>query len=280
MSRGKQINGIFKAKRSLTQDDFLERASLIHGETYDYSESIYTGYCERIKILCKYHGFFEQIVSDHLNGRGCRKCYNERSKVWKTEDDLFLKENYGSSGFTTKRIAQHLNKTVNAIYGRVQFLNLSKKQTPITGQFPRHVWENTKNRAREKGFAINIDEDYLNELLIKQDFYCALSGVKLVSSRDNSTNTISIDRIDSSKGYIKGNVQIVHKDANLCKRNLNEIYFMKLSDQIAKHLRKRYSKVELEWDIMNDTERPIRFFSETPILEEDLHKNWDDEDLF
>ena len=38
--------------------------------------------------------------------------------------------------------------------------------------------------------------------------------------------TASIDRIDSSKGYERGNVQFVHKDINAMKWNLSLAKFM------------------------------------------------------
>jgi len=50
-----------------------------------------------------------------------------------------------------------------------------------------------------------------------------------------SKSTASVDRIDSNKGYIKGNVQFVHKDINLMKNVLNIEYFIEMCKKIAKH---------------------------------------------
>jgi hypothetical protein len=38
--------------------------------------------------------------------------------------------------------------------------------------------------------------------------------------------TASLDRIDSTKGYIKGNIQWVHKDVNKMKWNWNQSNFI------------------------------------------------------
>ena len=49
---------------------FLERASSVHGDTYDYSAAIYTGAWDKITIICRKHGEFSQAASSHTSGRG------------------------------------------------------------------------------------------------------------------------------------------------------------------------------------------------------------------
>jgi len=46
-------------------------------------------------------------------------------------------------------------------------------------------------------------------------------------------NTASLDRIDSSKGYVKDNVQWVHKDINRMKWNFPQDKFVKLCSFVA-----------------------------------------------
>ena len=53
---------------------FIEKAKLVHRETYDYSLVEYTTTKQKVKILCKIHGIFEQAPKNHLNGNGCPKC--------------------------------------------------------------------------------------------------------------------------------------------------------------------------------------------------------------
>ena len=47
--------------------------------------------------------------------------------------------------------------------------------------------------------------------------------------------TASLDRIDSSKGYTKDNVQWVHKDINYIKRDLSDSEFITLCKKVATH---------------------------------------------
>jgi len=63
-------------KMRMTQDVFLEKAIKKHGDKYDYSETVYTLGTNKIKIICKEHGMFEQQATSHLAGSGCCKCFN------------------------------------------------------------------------------------------------------------------------------------------------------------------------------------------------------------
>jgi hypothetical protein len=64
----------------LTTEDFIEKAKSIHNDKYDYSKSVFLTTRSKIKITCKYHGDFNQKVSNHLNGNGCKKCHFDNRK--------------------------------------------------------------------------------------------------------------------------------------------------------------------------------------------------------
>lgn len=58
-----------------TSKTFIEEAKQIHkNETYNYSLVEYINNNTRIKIICKFHGEFEQLPRAHLSGRGCVEC--------------------------------------------------------------------------------------------------------------------------------------------------------------------------------------------------------------
>ena len=61
-------------KRFLTLEEFINRSIIIHGNKYVYEKTKYYGNNEKVKIICKIHGEFEQIPSNHLQGNGCPKC--------------------------------------------------------------------------------------------------------------------------------------------------------------------------------------------------------------
>lgn len=97
-----------------------------------------------------------------------------------------------------------------------------------------HVLRERKTSKRNKlEVSITIEEGW--ELFLKQNRKCALSGLELTFPngwKDKSYNA-SLDRIDSSKGYVKGNVQWVHKDVNIIKNKFNQDYFLSLCKLIT-----------------------------------------------
>ena len=60
--------------KKLTQEEFIEKAKLKHGDKYDYSMVEYINWNTKIIIICKEHGEFLQVPNNHLNGRGCFYC--------------------------------------------------------------------------------------------------------------------------------------------------------------------------------------------------------------
>jgi hypothetical protein len=87
---------------------------------------------------------------------------------------------------------------------------------------------------RKLEFTIKIEEVW--DLYIKQDRKCALSKLPIIFPASlREYGTASLDRIDSSKGYITGNVQWVHKDINQIKWNLDELYFVQLCKLVSEN---------------------------------------------
>ncbi len=60
--------------KKYTTSRFIAKAQDVHGDRYDYSESVYSGSHTKLKIICKTHGVFYQNAGDHMQGAGCLKC--------------------------------------------------------------------------------------------------------------------------------------------------------------------------------------------------------------
>jgi hypothetical protein len=80
------------AGRKRQNNDFINDAIKVHGDKYDYSKSIYTKAQEKVIIICKKHGEFEQRVCGHLIGHGCAKCGIEQNSDNRNYDNLIFIE--------------------------------------------------------------------------------------------------------------------------------------------------------------------------------------------
>ena len=70
--------GLIKMGKShnKTTEQFIEKARLVHGDLYDYSNTVYTKRENNVNIICKIHGPFTQTAGNHLCGGGCKECLN------------------------------------------------------------------------------------------------------------------------------------------------------------------------------------------------------------
>ena len=64
----------------------------------------------------------------------------------------------------------------------------------------------------------NLDLDYVCELWEKQNGKCAITNMQMLTEYNNLM-AVSVDRIDSSKGHVKGNIQLVCQFVNFAKRH-------------------------------------------------------------
>lgn len=95
-------------------------------------------------------------------------------------------------------------------------------------------WNSIISQAKQRNFDFSITIEYIWELFIRQNRKCKLTGVEIFFNgcdTGKSLRTASLDRIDSNKGYVEGNVQWVHKKVNKLKMDLEEkelLYWSKL----------------------------------------------------
>lgn len=72
---------IVENSRRKTNEDFISKCVKIHGDKYDYSNTLYNGNLEYVSIICKKHGEFKQQARKHSQGQNCKKCVNENNMV-------------------------------------------------------------------------------------------------------------------------------------------------------------------------------------------------------
>lgn len=82
---------------------------------------------------------------------------------------------------------------------------------------------------------IEIDLEYLKTQYEKQRGKCFYSGKELKLSYKDPF-TLSVDRIDSAKGYVLGNVVLCGHIVNLMKRNYTLSDFIEICDSVHHHM--------------------------------------------
>lgn len=78
-----------------TTEQFIDEAQQIHGNKYNYSKVNYTNSNNKVIIICKEHGEFEQRAIGHLTGKGCSLCGIGKNKLNRTtpQNDFIIKSN-------------------------------------------------------------------------------------------------------------------------------------------------------------------------------------------
>ena len=84
-----------------------------------------------------------------------------------------------------------------------------------------------RSRSRRKGFACEMQIHDLRSLLIRCNGRCEVTGLKLHTSWEGKRHPMapSIDRIDSSKGYVRGNCRVVCYAVNVAMLHWGEDTF-------------------------------------------------------
>lgn len=106
------------------------------------------------------------------------------------------------------------------------------------GNLSGQVFSDIKREAERRNLSFQLTKSFLWELFLKQNGKCALSGVDIdlthnVNKQGYKRRTASLDRKDSSKGYIEGNVWWVHKNINNMKQTLSVEDFVKYCQKVA-----------------------------------------------
>ncbi len=135
-------------------------------------------------------------------------------------------------------------KTYNVILGRVKscgcIVSKTKDQNPNwkgIGDISGFFWKRIKFSAKERGHEFFITKEYSWNLFLKQNRKCALSGdpLKFNTTLSSKDGNASLDRIDSSKGYVEGNVQWVHKEINNMKQTYSQDKFVEWCKKVCKN---------------------------------------------
>jgi hypothetical protein len=161
----------------------------------------------------------------------------------------YLEEHYTKQQKSADEICKELNiKSKTIIFRLLKKYNIKPnsregkpcKKTKKFGEIHQSYLYLLKDRANRKNLKFNLNGKYLWDLFLKQNRKCALSGIEIVfpkawGARSKTQITASLDRVDSNKGYVIGNVQWVHKQINTMKMNMSDIEFINLCRMVTKN---------------------------------------------
>ena len=154
-----------------------------------------TKICNQCKIEKKIDDFYESKKSV------CKKC---------------LSENYENNKNNYKEKAkQHWKKYFKKNRDKINERKRERGRKRREKYPERELIESAKKRAKKNNLDFNITEE---DVFIPNK--CPLLGLELRKNENRvKDNSPSLDRIDNSKGYIKGNVRVVSFLANKLKSN-------------------------------------------------------------
>jgi very-short-patch-repair endonuclease len=126
--------------KPLDQKTFIDRARQVHGDRYDYSQTVYLSYHQKLTIICPEHGPFEQTPASHLAGHGCPDCKAAGARERFRSPDKFL----------ARARAKHGDRYD---YSKVEYSN---NCTPVTIICPEHgpFEQQPQHHARGSGCPI------------------------------------------------------------------------------------------------------------------------------
>ena len=117
-----------------------ERLCKVHNNKYEYDKAIFISSKSKITITCPIHGDFEQVVSEHLRGRGCNKCaIKDRNS---TSDDFIHKAtnihkgkyDYSKVNYIKSSIKVEIVCTVHGVFKQLPSTHLQGVGCPKCGQ--------------------------------------------------------------------------------------------------------------------------------------------------
>lgn len=147
---------------------------------------------------------------------------------------LFYKHKGTKDGYYTK--CKSCNDAYNKTYYEKNKEKIVQYRVDYNRNNPRKAYRDLDSRfslliktaSYRKKFEVCLTVEDLKDVWSQQEGRCAYTKLPLLATA-NQFNTVSLDRIDSSKGYIIGNVQFVCAAINKMKQEYSEDLFILLS---------------------------------------------------
>ena len=92
-----------------------------------------------------------------------------------------------------------------------------------------------KGRAKQRGLAFDLTPEYVKQLWNECGGICPMTGVPMLKkSYVNDPFSMSVDRLDPKKGYIKGNVRLISRWYNIARSNWGDKFVLEMCQRVIK----------------------------------------------
>ena len=128
--------------------------------------------------------------------------------------DVINTSNESLSHEDKKKILEHIRTGEEGL--QIFISHMKEKEREKIVSLRRNIAHKRWYSARRRGLPFDITVDDIYEKITE---HCPILGFKYVFDGSNKNRSPSLDRIDSSKGYTKDNIQVISWKANALKSN-------------------------------------------------------------
>lgn len=119
----------------------------------------------------------------------------------------------------------------------------NQKYRKTLESFLLYTWRWARRRAKTRNLEFTLEPSSIEQLWKAQKGICALSGRPLTWGEESDilgdTDNLSLDRIDSSQGYIPDNIHLVTARVNLMKRDYSMANFVSICQDVSRYALKK-----------------------------------------
>ena len=181
-------------------------------------------YCNHCKQVLPLDNFYT------ITKKG-KECKYSRCKDCETE---IVKNHPNRKKYETQSNENKLKKANSDPEYREYLNEIDKKYLTTENGIITHMLTAAKKRAAKKNLEFNLTKE---DIILPE--FCPILGIKLEKgTKNNYSYTYSLDRIDNSKGYVKGNVQVISQLANSMKNAATPQQLKSFSENILQYIDK------------------------------------------
>lgn len=165
----------------------------------------------------------------------------ERDNDYKTKNKSIYWKCKCDCGQLLSRAFCNLNRHKQQMCSECKKQNSSIKNNKGFQEIKGDFWSSIKTCAKNRNLNFEITIEQAWNLFLKQDRKCALSNISIYFAPrgKRQKGNISLDRIDSTKGYTIDNIQWIHKDLNIIKNNYTDKEFIDWCYKVADYQRSK-----------------------------------------